>query len=153
MDDLKLVIRPGQAADAEVMALIDERCFSLPWSLESFYRELTKNKIAIYTVAEDAGTVIGYMGLWRVENEGHITNIAVLPEYRGMHVASALLDEMIEKCARNGIVDYTLEVRAGNVPARCLYEKYGFRSEGVRPGYYEDDKEDALIMWRRGTTI
>lgn len=147
---MDMMIRRADVLDVEEMAMIDENSFSTPWSIDAFHRELTKNKIAFYIVAEIGGLVVGYAGLWRVEDEGHITNVAVLPEYRGMHIASALLEVMFDTCAKEGILDYTLEVRKSNAPARLLYEKYGFRSEGIRPGYYKDDKEDALIMWRRG---
>ena len=150
---MDMMIRRAELLDIEEMAMIDEKCFSTPWSIDAFHRELTKNKIAFYMVAEIGGFVVAYAGLWRVEDEGHITNVAVLPEYRGMHIASALLEVMFDVCAGEGIVDYTLEVRKSNAPARLLYEKHGFRNEGVRPGYYQDDKEDALIMWRRGNEI
>ena len=147
---MDMIVRRAELLDIEEMAMIDEKCFSVPWSADAFHRELTKNKIAFYIVAEIGGFVVAYAGLWRVEDEGHITNVAVLPEYRGLHIASALLEVMFDTCAREGIVDYTLEVRRSNAPARLLYEKHGFRNEGVRPGYYQDDKEDALIKWRRG---
>lgn len=104
----------------------------------------------MYIVAECGGLVVGYAGVWRVEDEGHITNVAVLPEYRGKRIASSLLEEMFDICGKNGIVDYTLEVRVSNFPAISLYEKHGFESEGIRPGYYQDNHEDAMIMWRRG---
>lgn len=146
---MDLIIRKAGPLDYEEMAMIDEKCFSIPWSAESFYRELTKNKIALYVVAEVGGFVVGYMGLWRVEDEGHITNVAVLPEYRERNIASAMMTVLFETCEKNGITDFTLEVRKSNMPARCLYEKHGFRSEGVRPKYYDDNKEDAVIMWRR----
>lgn len=147
---MDIVIRRARPLDYEDMAMIDEKCFAIPWTAESFYRELTQNKIAHYVVAEVGGYVVGYMGLWRVEDEGHITNVAVLPEYREQSVASSMMKELFEACGQNGISDFTLEVRSSNMPARCLYEKFGFRSEGVRPGYYVDSKEDAIIMWRRG---
>jgi ribosomal-protein-alanine N-acetyltransferase len=147
---MEYIIRKAIAPDAEVLAMIDQQCLRLPWSKESYYRELTKNKIAMYVVAECGGTVVGYAGVWRVEDEGHITNVAVLPEYQGNRIASALLEEMFGICAKSGIVDYTLEVRVSNAPAICLYEKHGFTSEGIRPKYYRDNKEDAMIMWRRG---
>ena len=149
-DNIKYLIRRAEVLDAEEMAMIDQRCLLLPWSVDSFHRELTKNKIAMYIVAECGGLVVGYAGVWRVEDEGHITNVAVLPEYRGKRIASSLLEEMFDICGKNGIVDYTLEVRVSNFPAISLYEKHGFESEGIRPGYYQDNHEDAMIMWRRG---
>jgi len=79
--------------------------------------------------------------------EAHITNIAVSPEYRRMHIGEALLKTVIDECYKNMVKYITLEVRAGNTPAIGLYEKYGFKSLGLRKGYYQDNNEDALIMW------
>lgn len=149
MMSMDLIIRKADILDASEMAMIDEASFSLPWSEEAFHRELTKNKIAFYVVAERGGFVVGYAGLWRVEDEGHITNVAVHPSHRGMHIGEALLETIFDATSREGIRHYTLEVRKSNGPAICLYEKFGFKSEGIRPRYYEDNNEDALIMWRR----
>ena len=145
---MDMIIRKADILDAAEMAMIDRVSFDSPWTEEAFHRELTKNRIAFYVVAERGGFVIGYAGLWRVEDEGHITNVAVHPAHRGMHVGQSLLEVLFDVCEKEGIMDYTLEVKAGNGPAICLYEKYGFTREGVRPKYYEG-KEDALIMWRR----
>lgn len=145
---MDMIIRKAEILDAAEMAMIDEVSFATPWSEEAFHRELTKNKIAFYVVAERGGFVIGYAGLWRVEDEGHITNVAVHPSHRGMHVGENLLKVLFDVCEKEGIRNYTLEVKKSNAPAICLYEKYGFKGEGIRPKYYEG-KEDAIIMWRR----
>ena len=81
-------------------------------------------------------------------DEGHITNVAVLPEHRGKHIASAIIAVMIEFTEGQGIKRFTLEVRSSNEAAKGLYRKFNFKEEGLRKGYYQDNGEDAVIMWR-----
>lgn len=130
---------------AEVLK-IEKECFATPWSENAFNMEL-KNKLAKYVVARVDGEIIGYGGLWMIIDEGHITNIAVKEEFRGSGAGSAILKHLIDTCKENGISSMTLEVRRGNEPAKALYKKYGFLEAGIRPKYYADDNEDALIMW------
>ena len=113
-----------------------------------FFTISAKITFAAYFVAELSGRVVGYIGVWKIVDEGHITNVAVSPDYRRMQIGSALLKTMLEITAEEGIVRHTLEVRTGNEAAIGLYEKFGFETAGVRKGYYEDNGEDALIMWR-----
>lgn len=148
LEENGITIRRAVLPDAEDMAIIDELCSSTPWMKESFEREIGENRIALYLVAANDEEVVGYMGLWRVADEGHITNVAVAPKYRRMKIASALMETMFEVCGRDGVMDYTLEVRVGNAPAQELYRKHGFQGVGVRKDYYFDDHEDALIMWK-----
>lgn len=142
------VIRAAAPADAQQMAALDKICFTVPWSLESFEQELTVNDKAIYIVAELDGQLAGYAGMWQILDEGHITNVAVSPEHRRQGIAAAVLTELIAEGSRRGIRAFTLEVRASNVAAQELYRGFGFQTAGIRPGYYEDNKEAALIMWR-----
>lgn len=130
---------------AEVLK-IEKECFATPWSENAFNMEL-KNKLAKYVVARVDGEIIGYGGLWMIIDEGHITNIAVKEEFRGSGAGSEILKHLIDTCKENGISSMTLEVRRGNEPAKALYKKYGFLEAGIRPKYYADDNEDALIMW------
>ena len=130
------------------MEILEQRCFSVPWSRESILYDLSENHLAAYFVAELSGRVVGYIGVWKIVDEGHITNVAVSPDYRRMQIGSALLKTMLGITAEEGIVRHTLEVRTGNEAAIGLYEKFGFETAGVRKGYYEDNGEDALIMWR-----
>jgi ribosomal-protein-alanine N-acetyltransferase len=88
------------------------------------------------------------MGMWHVVNEGHITNVAVAPAHRNKHIASALLDAAIAEAEKLEMLGLTLEVRKSNTPALSLYKKFGFKLEGIRKEYYEDNREDALIMWK-----
>ena len=114
---------------------------------EELLKEL-ENKISAYFIAEESGKISGYAGIWKIVDEGHITNVAVAPAHRRKHIASALLESLFRVTERAGIVRHTLEVRAGNEGAIRLYESFGFKADGIRKGYYEDNGEDALIMWR-----
>lgn len=132
----------------EEISKINSLSFHTPWSKESILRELD-NKFARYVVAVKDKVVIGYGGIWIIVDEGHITNIAVHPEYRGIGAGDIIVDALIEICKLEGVDAVTLEVRRSNIPARRLYEKHGFIAEAIRKGYYQDTKEDAVIMWNR----
>ena len=143
-----LLIRQAVPSDAEGIFEIEKACFPDPWSLESIAFELTENPHAFYIVADLGGKLAGYAGLWWIVDEGHITNVAVLPEYRGMHVGMGIMTVLIDHTSREGIQHHTLEVRPSNEAAINLYEKMGFQVEGRRKKYYKNNGEDALIMWR-----
>jgi ribosomal-protein-alanine N-acetyltransferase len=132
----------------EVM-IVEHLCFTIPWSKESFLEEITNNKFALYYVAKVNGKVYGYAGMWNIYSEGHITNIAVHPEFQSNKIGSLLLNYLINEADILNIESMTLEVRRSNTAALGLYSKYGFMVEGFRKGYYADNGEDALIMWRR----
>ena len=91
---------------------------------------------------------MGYAGMWIILDEGHITNIAVDPTYRRQGIGQGLLDELTKLAVERGAIAMTLEVRVSNAEAQSLYTKLGFVPRGIRKGYYQDNKEDALIMWR-----
>ena len=147
-DSSKLIIRKAEAADVSAIEEVEKACFSVPWSYESLYHDIAENKLAFYIVAEIEGKICGYVGIWKILDEGHITNVAVSPEYRRMHIASAMLSVLFEVTGKQGIERCTLEVRAGNRPAISLYKGFDFAEAGIRKGYYEDNGEDALIMWK-----
>ena len=128
--------------------IVENLSFKIPWSRDSFLEELTTNELAVYFVATSHGQVVGYGGLWRIFNEGHITNIAIHPEFRRCGAASKIMDKILDMCVENDINSLTLEVRKSNIVAQRLYEKYGFKIEGMRKKYYTDTGEDAVIMWR-----
>lgn len=130
--------------------VVENLSFKIPWSRDSFLEELN-NDMAIYFVAVSDGQVLGYGGMWKIFDEGHITNIAVHPEFRLCGIASKIMDKILDISKFNGIANLTLEVRKSNIAAQKLYQKYGFKAEGTRKGYYSDTGEDALIMWRYGT--
>ena len=143
-----VIVRQAGPEDAGDIFAIEEACFPDPWSADSITFELTENPHAFYVVAELEGKVVGYAGLWWIVDEGHITNVAVLPDYRGMHIGEGIMNVLIGHTGSEGIRHHTLEVRPSNDAARRLYEKMGFRIEGRRKKYYKSDGEDALIMWR-----
>lgn len=132
----------------EIMALENE-CFTIPWSKKAFLEEITRNMFAVYFSAIVDNKVVGYAGMWKIINEGHITNIAVAPGYRRMNIASGLLRKLVETSRNAGITGMTLEVRESNTAARELYKKHGFEIKGKRTKYYSDNDENALIMWNR----
>ena len=148
----EIVIRQAGAADARAIAEIDKASFSVPWSEESYVKEFTENKLAYYLVAEIDGRAVGFCGMWCIFDEGHITNVAVHPDYRRRHVATELLRALIRNSIQMSIFSHTLEVRATNYAAQNLYAAFGFRPDGVRKAYYEDNHEDAIIMWRITTS-
>ncbi len=143
-----VLIRQANINDVDAIFEIEHLCFPDPWSKDSLRYELGENPRAFYIVAEIDGSVVGYAGLWWIEDEGHITNVAVRPGYRSRKIASGIVSVMIDFTTKQGIRHHTLEVRRSNAPAIGLYEKYGFTVEGVRKGYYLNNGEDALIMWR-----
>ena len=141
------LVRPMQIEDLNEVLEIERASFSTPWSPQSFKAELTDNEYARYLCLELGGQVIGYMGLWFILDEGHITNIAIAPSFRGQHWGEFLMRAMMEKMADQGMERMTLEVRVSNSPAQSLYKRFGFATAGIRKGYYADTGEDALIMW------
>ena len=126
---------------------ISNSCFSVPWSMESIESEIN-NPLAKYIVAKDESTnlVIGFVGIWIVVGEGSITNIAVHPYYRKQGIGAKLLESLINLCNDLNCSLINLEVRASNYPAQNLYKKFGFIVDGLRKGYYSDNKEDAVLM-------
>lgn len=132
--------------DAAGVETVEKASFHIPWSRQSFWEEAGNEK-AYYLLALDGEKIIGYAGTWIMQDEAHITNIAIAPEYRGLKIGKQLMLELIEIVKPFGVTAMTLEVRPSNAVAIALYEKLGFRSVGLRPGYYEDNGEAAMIMW------
>lgn len=146
-----IFIRKGQAQDGEQIHQIETQCFAFPWSTKSILEDICENPRAFYLVAvpsDDHDKILGYMGVWKILDEGHITNVAVAPWARRNHIGDQLVQSMIDELERENIFRMTLEVRRSNEAAIALYEKNGFEGVGYRKGYYEDNGEDALIMWR-----
>lgn len=147
MDDEIQIVRMAED-HLDGVLVVENLSFMIPWSRNAFVDELTKNELAIYLVALSGSQVVGYGGFWKIFDEGHITNIAVHPEFRRCGIASKIMEKILEVCDSDHIRGITLEVKRSNTAAQKLYEKYGFKTEGVRKGYYSDTGEDALIMWR-----
>jgi ribosomal-protein-alanine N-acetyltransferase len=127
---------------------IERASFSVPWPDEAYRSELVANRLASYLVVREDGvaSVIAYGGIWLMVDEAHITTFAVDPAWRRQGVGETLLLALLDLAVARHAREATLEVRLSNLPARRLYEKYGFRPVGLRPRYYSDNSEDALIM-------
>ncbi|NLK21870.1 MAG: ribosomal protein S18-alanine N-acetyltransferase [Epulopiscium sp.] len=127
---------------------IEKVCFKIPWSKDSFKKELNENPLAYYIVAISGTDIVGYAGMWIIIDEGHITNIAVHPNYWNRGIGTNLIDNIITEAEKRDLIGLTLEVRQSNIKAQKLYTKVGFTPEGVRKGYYRDTGEDGVIMWK-----
>ena len=169
-----VILRPMMEEDLDEIMVIEASAPGNPWSRESMEKELV-NPQAHYLTAVlradaqahgsggqahcaaevagagadpvDMGEVVGYAGYWQVMDEGHIMNIAVREDLRSRGIGRALMEAMLKEGDSLGILYWTLEVRVSNAPALHLYEKTGFTSAGIRPGYYSNPKEDANILW------
>jgi len=143
-----VTIKPMQKEDVDNVIAIEAKAYGEHhWSKDSFLAELSNELAHYFSVFNEKNELIAYCGTWQILEEAHITNIAVSPEYRRKHIGEALLKTVIDDCYKSMVKFITLEVRVNNIPAIALYEKYGFKSLGVRKGYYQDNNEDALIMW------
>lgn len=140
-----VIIRRMTIEDVPQVHQIEHDTFPTPWSLDSFEKEAV-NPCARYLVAELAGRVIGFAGVWLVLDEGHITNIAIAQEHRGKGYGRALTQGLLQYASNLGIAYVTLEVRRSNERAQNLYKSLGFIAVGVRKRYYEDNGEDAYLM-------
>lgn len=143
-----IVTRKMEIEDLDRVLEVEKDCFKSPWSRDSLSFEIRNNSLATYLVGEYDGLVVAYGGMWVILDEGHITNIAVISDYRGRGLGDRILYGLIEKARELDLARLTLEVRVSNLPAQKLYEKYGFVSHGIRPNYYGDNGEDAIIMWK-----
>ncbi len=141
-------IRKMTPADTDQVCAIEQDVFSDPWSRQGFLDALAM-KDTCYLVAEEAGRICGYCGYYRSFEEADIVNVAVAPERRRQKIGRAMLLRLIEEGLRQGVRDFTLEVRVGNKAAVSLYRSLGFRTEGIRKGFYDKPKEDAYLMWLR----
>jgi [ribosomal protein S18]-alanine N-acetyltransferase len=138
-------IRRLTYADLPQVVAIERRAFTTPWSLAMFVLELSKPS-GICLAAMIEGELTGYLVCSRYDTVWHVMNIAVEPERRRRGIASAMLTALFERIGDDARI--TLEVRRSNTGAVALYERFGFRSAGVRRRYYVDNGEDAVIMWR-----
>jgi len=142
-----LEIRTLDLVDLTAIERIEQRAYPTPWSRSMFASELAK-PTSICLGAFDGSDLVGYVVNSRYVDAWHVMNVAVAPEHRGRGVATMLLERLFELTADDVRRGYTLEVRVSNATAIGLYERLGFQSRGVRRGYYTDNREDALIMWR-----
>lgn len=141
-------LRRLELADLDEVERIERASYPTPWSRSMFASELAKPSALSLGATDESGALIGYLILSRYVDAWHVMNVAVDERHRRRGVASALLRQLLEDTRGDERRGYTLEVRVSNVGAIALYERFGFRPKGVRRGYYTDNREDALIMWR-----
>ena len=140
-----MVIRKMTLQDAPAIAQLEIACFSDPWSVKSIASEV-ENPLSYWLVADDNGTIAGYVGSQSVLDAADMMNLAVAPAYRRKGVAQALVNALVEHLQSKQVIALLLEVRVSNEPAIALYEKMGFEQVGRRPRYYHNPREDALIL-------
>jgi len=127
---------------------IETECFTDPWSKHSFLCEIENEHSFLLAAIDESNNVLGYASLWHIINEGQINNIAVAPWFRKNGVGNLLMEEIFARAKELNMIGLTLEVRKTNTPAIRLYDKFGFKSEGIRKNYYEFPTEDAIVMWK-----
>ncbi|SOY31696.1 ribosomal-protein-alanine N-acetyltransferase [Acetatifactor muris] len=145
---MKIEIRELREEDIEALADIERESFSMPWS-ENAFRDLLRQPYCRYLVALADSLVAGCCGYTNLCNEANIDNVVVAERFRRRGIARAMLEKLFALGEAEGVEAYTLEVRVSNVAAIHFYEQCGFCPEGIRPGFYDRPKEDALIMWKR----
>jgi [ribosomal protein S18]-alanine N-acetyltransferase len=143
---LKLRIVPMVLEDLPAVHAIEQLSFDVPWPADAYQSELETNRLAQYLVAHAGEEIAAFAGMWLLVDEAHIITFAVHPAWRRQRIGERLLLALLDLALDGGANEATLEVRLSNLPARRLYEKYGFRPVGLRPRYYSDNGEDALIM-------
>jgi [ribosomal protein S18]-alanine N-acetyltransferase len=144
------IVEPISTPDEiDAILAIEQASFTNPWTREMYVAELKNEGVSFFYLARDKGRqIVGFCSFWRVLDELHINNLAVVPELRRRGVATALLRRVMEEAARFGIRRTMLEVRRSNTAARELYERFGFVVAGTRSNYYTNPVEDALVLWR-----
>ncbi len=143
---LRLAVERMTLDDVAAVHRIESASFPVPWPDYAFRQELQTNRLAHYVVVRAGEETVGYGGLWLMVDEAHVTTIAVLPQWRRHGIGGRLLVELMRISRELGARLMTLEVRLSNGPARALYQQFGFHPVGVRPRYYSDNGEDALIL-------
>lgn len=140
-------IREMTTGDIDSVLIVDRICFTSPWARDIYEREISANQFAHYFVIEENEKIIGYVGLWIVADDAQVTNIAILPEYRGYGIGEKLFGFALTYVLKEGASHLSLEVRVSNYVAQGLYKKFGLKKGGVRKSYYPDNGEDAYVMW------
>ena len=141
-----IVTREMSAADLKAVQAIEQESFHDSWAVESWVAELNSS-IAKYIVLEQEGIIKGFAGFWLIAGEAQVTRVAVAKDARGQGLGKILTAALIAAAWKDGAEAVTLEVRKSNIAAQTVYTQTGFTVSGVRPHYYEDNKEDAIIMW------
>jgi ribosomal-protein-alanine N-acetyltransferase len=143
---VRIVLDRMKVEDLPAVHVIERESFSTPWPAHAYRNELETNRLAHYIVARCGDEIVGFAGMWLLVDEAHVTTFATRRAWRRQGIGERLLLALLDLSAARGAHEATLEVRPSNMPARRLYEKYGFKNVGVRTRYYSDNNEDALIM-------
>jgi ribosomal-protein-alanine N-acetyltransferase len=144
---MSLAFSPMRRRDLRQVMAIEQVAFPEPWSLTVFTSELALRDGRAYRTARAGRRVVGYFGLMFVDDEAHVTTVAVAPDHQGRGVGKVLMLEVARTALAAGSRHLSLEVAAGNERAQALYRRFGFAPVGVRKGYYQRTGEDALVMW------
>jgi ribosomal-protein-alanine N-acetyltransferase len=145
---MNVELRRLEERDLDTVDEIERASYPTPWSRSMFAAELRKPSSLALGAYGESGALVGYAFVSRYVDAWHVMNVAVAPEFRRRGIATALLERLFEATAADPRRGHTLEVRTSNVEAIRLYERLGFEARGIRRGYYTDNREDALIMWR-----
>ena len=141
-----IVTREMSAADLKAVQVIEQESFHDSWAVESWLAELNSS-LANYIVLEQDGIIKGFAGFWLIAGEAQVTRVAVAKDERGKGLGRILTEALIAAALQENAEAVTLEVRKSNIAAQTVYTQTGFTVSGVRPNYYVDNKEDAIIMW------
>jgi [ribosomal protein S18]-alanine N-acetyltransferase len=142
-------VEPMRPEDLDEVLVIERASFSMPWSRGAFLYEIQQNRVAHCRVMREDASIVGYLCVWEIADEVHVTNLAVHPTRRRQGIARALLGGLLAEARARDLRLIVLEVRPSNREAIALYESFGFRVTGRRRGYYYDTGEDALVMETR----
>ena len=145
---MNVELRSIERHDLDAIDEIERASYPTPWSRAMFVAELQKPSSLALGAYRETGELAGYLVVSRYVDAWHVMNVAVAPEFRRRGIARALLERLFEVTSGDPRRGYTLEVRVSNADAIRLYERLGFEARGIRRGYYTDNREDALIMWR-----
>lgn len=142
----EITTRQLATSDLSVVMAIEREAFYDPWRVEMWLDEINAN-ISLYEVIEENEKVVGFAGCWLIAGEAQVTRVAIAMEHRGKGLGKKLTQALVAKAWAQEAEAVTLEVRKSNLAAQKVYETCGFKSKGIRPKYYQDNKEDAVIMW------
>lgn len=145
---MEITVRELREGDIPRLAEIEAEAFSMPWSAQDF-KDLLSHSYCCYVVALADGQLAGCSGFSNICGVANIDNVVVAADFRGKGIAQMMMRELIAAGEAENVEAFTLEVRVSNAAAIHIYEKFGFKSEGIRPGFYEKPREDANIMWKR----
>ena len=149
---MNVELRTIERHDLDAVDEIEKASYPTPWSRAMFAAELQKTGSLSLGAFRKSGELVGYLIVSRYVDAWHVMNVAVAPQFRRRGIARALLERLFEVTGSDPRRGYTLEVRVSNAEAIRLYERLGFEGRGIRRGYYTDNREDALIMWRDAAT-